>query len=206
MKNKALLLGDYSQAPYHPLTGIDEQLKEILQSSFDISVSEDYNILSGDLSEFKLIISYADRWNSTLSDIEIGGLVSFTAQGGGLLVIHNGICFSSRHEFKSMTAASFTGHPAAEILSFEVSLEHPITKGINNFQIHEEPYQYDFCSHISPEVFLSYQYDGKLWPSGWNLSFGKGKVVCLHPGHEIKVFEEPNYRELIRRSAQWCVE
>lgn len=205
MKSKALLLGDYTQAPYHPLAGVDERLKDILIDSFDMSITDDYSLLSGDLSEFKLVISYADRWDTSLSDSEIGGLTSFVAKGGGLLVIHNGICFSSRHEFKSMVAASFASHPAQEVLPFEVSSEHPITKGVPNFNIQEEPYQYDFCNHIKPQVFMTYQYDGKQWESGWNLNFGKGRVVCLHPGHEVKVFEETSYRQIIKRSALWCI-
>lgn len=204
MKTKALLLGDYARAPYHPLTGVAEKLKDILKDSFDIVVSEDYSSLSRNLSGFKLVISYADIWNSSLSDSEAGGLVSFVAQGGGLLVIHNGICLGSRHEFKSMAAASFTGHPEPELLSFKLSPEHPISKGIDSFQIYEEPYQYDFCNHIKPEVFLYYQYKGKLWESGWNLCFGKGRVVCLHPGHDVKSFEDHNYQEIIRRSAEFC--
>lgn len=205
MKFKALLLGDYTKAPYHPLTGVDEKLKDILDESFDILTSEDYSLLSKDLSRFQLVISYADRWDSTLKGSEAGGLVSFVARGGGLLVIHNGICLSSRHEFKSMAGASFTGHPDAQALQFEVKSEHPICKGVSNFEVHEEPYQYDFCSHLRPEVFLHYNYEGKLWESGWNLSFGEGKVICLHPGHDASVFEVPSYKEIIKRSALWCI-
>lgn len=205
MKYKALLLGDYSQAPYHPLKNIDEQLRNILNDSFEIYATEDFSILSGALEGFELIISYADRWNSTLSDSETGSLVSFVAKGGGLLVIHNGICISNRHELKSITAASFTRHPEATMLSFEMNNEHPISKGISNFEIHEEPYQYDFCNHIEKSVFLSYSYDEKQWPSGWNLNFGEGKIVCLHPGHNIEAFKEPSYKILINRSALWCI-
>ena len=50
-------------------------------------------------------ICYSDRWDTVLADSEIGGLVSFVARGGGMLVIHNGISLGKRDEFKSMTSA-----------------------------------------------------------------------------------------------------
>lgn len=206
MKYSALLFGDYTDAPYHPLSGIDDMVGDILEVEFEVSSTGDYNFLSKDLSQFQLVISYADQWGSTLEDSQIGNLISFVAKGGGLLVIHNGISLASRHEFKSMTGAWFTGHPEAETLPFRVESEDPIVKGVENFELFEEPYQYGFCNHVEKAVFLTYQYRGKVWESGWTTRFGAGKVVCLHPGHDIKAFNNDAYRKIIHQSALWCVE
>jgi type 1 glutamine amidotransferase len=205
MLMKALLLGDYTQAPFHALRGIDEKIKDILHDSFDLTITEDYSLLSQDLGKYKLIISYSDRWEDELRDSEAGGLVSYVARGGGLLVIHNGISLCKRKEIKSLTGAWFTGHPQAQMLSFQVLTKHPICEGIGNFQLYEEPYQYDFCNHIEQDVFLTYDFEGLRWKSGWTVNFGEGKVVCLHPGHRVEVFDDPCYRQIIRRSAWWCV-
>lgn len=205
MKMKALLLGDYSLTPYHSLTGVDEKINNILNEFFDISVTDDYSLLSNELEDIKLIICYADRWNSALNDSEMGGLVSFVARGGGLIVLHNGISLGKRDEFKSMTGAWFTGHPESNMLPFQLVGEHPICMGITDFEMYEEPYQYGFCNHIEPEVFLYYQNEGKIFKSGWTNKFGEGKVVCLHPGHDMKSFENPSYNQIIIRSALWSV-
>jgi type 1 glutamine amidotransferase len=104
-----------------------------------------------------------------------------------------------------MCGAVFVGHPEAETLSFQVDVNYPISKGIDNFKLFEEPYRYEFCNDAEKQVFLTYQYDGRDWESGWTSRYGKGKIVCLHPGHNIKPFENDCYRQIICRSALWCV-
>lgn len=205
MKTKALLLGDYSHALYHPLTGVDDKLNDILYDILDITCTEDYKILSQELTDYKLVICYADRWDSALADCEIGGLVSFVARGGGLLVLHSGISLSNRAEFKSMAGAWFIQHPEQKTLSFHTVEDHPISQGIHDFTMQEEPYQYGFCSHIEPEVFMYYENEGEMWKSGWTNNFGEGKVVCLHPGHDIKSFDDKSYNHIIKRSVLWCI-
>lgn len=201
---KALLFGGYD-VPYHPLTDVAGLIEFILSPEFQITIATRNDILMSDLTIFDMIISYADQWDKGLTPGEAAGLVRFVAGGGGLLVIHNGICLASRHEIKSMIGASFTGHPKAEVLSFEFVGPNSITEGIEPFSIHEEPYQYDFCTHMNHKIFMSYRYRGTLLPSGWTVEYGLGKVVYLHPGHGSDAFKCESYQKVLYRSALWCV-
>lgn len=202
---KALLLGGYDKVPYHPLTEVDEHLKTILAPTFHITIATKNEVLNSELSGYDLIISYVDIWDNTLTDSETAGLIQFVASGGGLLVIHNGICLAARHEMKGLMGASFTGHPAAEVLSFQLSETNAITEGIEPFSVHEEPYEYAFCNHMNPRVFMNYEYHGEIKPSGWTVKFGLGKVAYVHPGHEVSVFKCDSYRQILSRCALWCV-
>jgi uncharacterized protein len=41
-------------------------------------------------------------------------------------------------------------------------------------------------------------------PAGWADFFGLGRIVYLMPGHTIKPFRHPAYREIIHRSGLWA--
>jgi len=205
IKTKALLLGGYN-VPYHPLTGIIEQLEVALSDRFEITIAVTNDVLATDLSQYELLISYADQWDKTLTDLQTAGLVSFVVKGGGLLTLHNGICLASRHEIKSIIGASFNGHPDSEVLPFSFESDNSLTYGIESFEMHEEPYQYNFTDGMKLQIFMEYTYQGDKKPSGWQAYYGLGKTIYLHPGHSVSNFQNANYLELIRRCANWCVE
>jgi len=205
VKAKALLLGGYNVL-YHPLTGIIEQLEGVLSDTFEITIAVTNDVLATDLSYYELLISYADQWDKPLTDLQTAGLVSFVVNGGGLLTLHNGICLASRHEIKSIIGASFNGHPDAEVLPFSFESDNSLTDGIESFEMHEEPYQYNFIDGMKLQIFMEYTYRGNKMPSGWQVNYGLGKTIYLHPGHAASNFQNVSYQELIRRCAIWCVE
>lgn len=204
-KVKTLLLGGVD-VPYHPLTEVKGLLETILSEEFEITVATSNDVLTTELSQYKLLISYVDQWDKTLTNEQTAGLVTFVVNGGGLLTLHNGICLSSRYEIKSIIGASFTSHPEAEVLRFSAVGDDEIIQGIQAFDIHEEPYQYDFYQTNELNVFLEYTYQEKQYPSGWSSRFGSGRTIYLHPGHSAVAFQTPNYQDLIRRCAHWCVQ
>lgn len=204
MKQKALLIGDYELAKYHNLKGVDEKLDGILGECFDVTCTEDYSVMSDGLDEYDLVICYGERPNYSLDDDMTAGLLSYTAKGGGILVIHFGISFSTRHEFYSMVGAKFKGHPESCQLDFAVDKDCDICAGVDDFSMHEEPYQFEYAEHVEKDVFLTYEYDGSTWEAGWAIKFGKGRVIYLHPGHALENFDNPSCNKLMLNSAMWC--
>ena len=91
MTKHILILGDYTDPPYHPLTPITDIFKSILKG-YNLTFSEDRNLLLVEnISKFDLIISYTDSWNKTLDKKQISGLLNYISGGGKLFIIHNGI-------------------------------------------------------------------------------------------------------------------
>jgi type 1 glutamine amidotransferase len=203
MKN-ALILGNYSTVLYHPFTGIDRSLAEILVHDFKATATENRSMLTRTfLKEYDLFISYADDWESSLTDDQAGDLLSFVATGGGILAIHNGISFQKTTEFAQLVGGIFTGHPPRKNLTYTYgNLMHPITEGLVPFRLYEELYIFKFSPFIELTIIL----ESKGHPAGWVRPFGKGKVVYLSPGHDKSTFSNPTYREIIRRSALWAVD
>jgi uncharacterized protein len=203
---KALVVGDYSKAQYHPLTGVDKELMDIFNDKIQIECTEDYERFQIEsLKDFDLCVSYTDCWGEKLTQEQVGGILSFVSNGGGLLVIHNGISLQSNYEFAQLVGAKFTGHPPYTKLNVEACKNnHVILEGISDFEIEDEPYRYDFNNFSEKTVLIEYKQDGVVYPAGWAIQYGLGRIVYLMPGHDTVSFKNEMYRKLILRSGMWA--
>lgn len=202
---RALLMGDYAHHTWHGLAGVDEQIREIL-SDYEIEICTDYAHLTAErLRPFDFIIDYIDGWNRCGNCDAAGELLSYVAQGGALLSLHNGIIKRSSPEMEQMVGGAFTGHPQHEVLTYSVKTAHPVSQGLESFSMDEEPYQFTLDPLANLTLLLEYTYRGQQYPAAWLRAFGKGKVVYLSPGHNAASFQNEGFRALLLRSAAWCV-
>ncbi len=110
MVNHVLLLGTRDGAPWHPLGAIEADLRACLEGLGSFEVTGEAEHLE-ELGGVSLLVCCADLWERTLTDEETGGLLRFVAGGGGLLVLHNGICFQKRPSFRPWWGRSSRGTP-----------------------------------------------------------------------------------------------
>lgn len=202
MANRVLVLGTYVNPPYHPMTGVDARLKEIL-SGAELIFTDDLSQLSRLRTEhFDAVVSYLDIWFEDVADGPAQELARYVEAGGGLLVLHSGICLARNPLLPPVIGGAFTEHPAQETVTF-----HPMAggllSGIEPFAAKEEPYRFTLAPEGN-EIILSYVYHGEIWPAGWKRPWGKGRVCMLCPGHTPEIFDIPAYREMIARGFSWC--
>jgi type 1 glutamine amidotransferase len=204
-KTNLLMIGDDTDAPWHPLEPARQELEEILGGEFQLTSTEDYNHFAEvDRRQFPICISYTDCWNRDLTPEQIAGLLQFVAGGGGLLVIHNGISVQRSYELLQMIGAKFTGHPPYQSLNYYGTAEdHPLLEGVENFRMDEEPYMFDFDPFTKKAVFLEFEFAGNRYPAAWEKTYGLGKVIYLQPGHHAESFKPEAYRRLVLNSARW---
>lgn len=201
---KAILYGNYTNYLYHPLKGVDDEIKSIFEPYLDVTATEDLNIFNPDtLHETELLILYKDNLDTDVKAEHAASVISYVASGGNLLILHNGISFYNGYEYFQMAGGKFDHHPKIRNLTFHPDKSHPITDGIEPFVIFDEPYQFEFTSHTPRKVFLEYEMDGIKYPAGWTVNFCLGKIVYLHPGHKADAFKNENYRRLILNSYKW---
>ena len=118
-------------------------------------------------------------------------------------------------------------------VNYEVSSvsEHPITEGINNFEIEDELYlSHVFEEDINPLLKSNYRFvrdnfysatnalNGKMnsnegWEHpdgsnlvGWTKTYKKSAITYLQFGDSAKSYENKNVRMLLRRSINWVME
>ncbi len=205
---KSILLGDYTHPKFHPLQGIDAQISHILNDVISVQCSENKNLLLLEhLKPFDLCISYLDLWDVPVSRQQLSGLLSYVSQGGGLLVIHNGLSLGNRrYELAQLMGARFDGNGPIQPLSFRTNGEHFITEGIEPFELAEEPFQLELSPFTERKVLLEYKREGSdTWhPAAWRHNYGLGRVVFFMPGHHEPTFQHPQIRQLILQAAQWA--
>jgi type 1 glutamine amidotransferase len=203
MNNKILIIGDNIQSKWHPLKGFDAVISSILSDS-DITITDDYSQLEIiNINKYDVCIVLLDRW-VPLENSKLEGVRLFVELGKGLLILHQGISMQVNPELSSLIGGRFNGHPEQALLRYEtVENSMKIGEGIDFFEALEEPYLCTINQESHPEIILKYQLDQQTIPAGWAISYGRGKVIYLSPGHRIETFYQEKYRLLIKQCVNW---
>lgn len=142
----------------------------------------------------------------------------FLQRGGGLVVLHDGVVSGDQHDWaKSVTGGSWrwdgekkTKWYEGEVGVYFVNTDHPVSRGISNFDWKDEIY-YDLDMAPDVQVLATsfhsvfviapqlWTYE-KTWPGG---SRPYRSIVSL-PGHEYVSFQTPHYRAMVLRSIAWA--
>ena len=201
-----LWLGTGEGAPWHPLGAVEAEVRSSLAGLGALEFTEEVNRLQ-ELAGVGLLVCCADSWETSLTDGQVGGLLTFAAQGGAVLVVHNGICYQSRPEFQALVGGRFTGHPEAGELEFRsVAPGHPLCQGAPlAWSMVEEPYQFEIHGVTGATPLYEYRHEGVWYPAGWTSRFGEGRVVYLMPGHSAASFAHPAYRLVLTSAARWLL-
>ncbi|HWS37504.1 MAG TPA: ThuA domain-containing protein, partial [Actinoplanes sp.] len=143
------------------------------------------------------------------------GLVERVRAGAGFAGWHGGIIAfgyqAARYQF--MVGGRFVCHPGGIIdHRVEFTGEHPITAGLESFDVHTEQY---YC-HVDPSltVLATTTFDGGhgepdtagvVMPVVWTRRFGQGRVFVSTLGHAPEDLEIPQVRTLTERGLLWAV-
>ena len=91
-------------------------------------------------------------------------------------------------------------------LQYQVSVttvEHPITKGIDEFMTTDEQYILDYDAD-KLTVLANGLYKGNLMPALWIKSHGEGRVFYNSGGHDSKAVDQPMFKKLLIRGSLWA--
>jgi type 1 glutamine amidotransferase len=90
-------------------------------------------------------------------------------------------------------------------VQFSVSVvdpSHPVTKGLKDFEIHDETYNlFDVGPTAKPLLATKEKTSAPV--IGWANQYEKGRIVYLQLGHDHFAYENPNYRKLIAQAIRW---
>lgn len=83
-----------------------------------------------------------------------------------------------------------------------VDKNHPVTKDMNDFMIHDEVYgKYKILKGVNPIITTTHPESEEI--IGWTNKYKNSYIVYLQPGHGKQAFDNPNYRLLIKRTIDW---
>ena len=155
----------------------------------------------------------------TITGEQLKNVCDAVASGVGMGGCHGGMCdaFREATEWQFMTGGQWVAHPGNDGVRYTVNIvdgEHPITRGLSDFDVSSEQYYL----HVDPAVkvlasttFPTPGVDGPHAANGpvdmpvvWTKLYGRGRVFYDALGHQASVVAfEPNMT-IMRRGFLWA--
>ncbi len=200
----------------HPWRETTPAIRKILEETkkFEVFVCEDPAILESKqaLDKYSLILlNYFNFRVPTISDTAKENLTAFVREGKGVVNLHlASASFSEWDEFHKMVGRWWvmgeSGHgPRGKFTVSIVDKEHPITKGMSDFDTDDELYAKlvgEDPIHVLASAYSDWS--KKVEPLAFTLSYGKGRVYHHCFGHDAKAVENPPVARLLARGAEWA--
>jgi len=84
-----------------------------------------------------------------------------------------------------------------------VDKEHPITKGMDDFQIHDETYG-RYYTAPDVKVLLKTDHPKNDPELAWTTRYGNSRVFYFMLGHDAHAYRNPNYSKIVNRGIHWA--
>ncbi|OFX29300.1 MAG: hypothetical protein A2W90_15400 [Bacteroidetes bacterium GWF2_42_66] len=152
----------------------------------------------------------------SISEEEKENYFNLLKAGKGMVFLHHSlVSYQQWDEFKSIVGGKYyemKDSPRASNYQHDVHFtvriedpEHPVTKGIRDFEILDEVYG---NTEVLPEVkpLLTTDHPKSSRVIGWTHQKEKSRVVYIQPGHDKNAFTNPEYRQLIRQAIAFVAE
>ena len=207
---KALIV--YGGWPGHDPEGLKEVFTDILtKENFDVTSSDSLDAFLGDLGGWDLIVPV---WTmGSLTPEQEKNVCAAVAKGAGLAGCHGGMCDAFRNNvlWQFMTGSQWVAHPGNGGVTYRVRMKRasssPLIDGIGDFDVTSEQYYL----HVDPAVEVLAVTDFAIangdhfsngiitMPVAYTKMWGKGRVYYNSLGHNRKIFDIPEAREMMRR-------
>ena len=154
------------------------------------------------LAAFDAVLMYGN-WNQhqPMRREQLTALLRFVDEGGGFVPVHcASACFGGSPLFVKLVGGRFARHGGEEFAARNVAGPSALLDGFEPFLAWDETYEHDALSD-DREVLQTR--DGEPWT--WLRRQGRGRVFYTASGHDHRVWDLPQFHELLRRGILWAV-
>ena len=172
------------------------------------------------LDKTDVLVMFAAEAGS-IAGADRDNLEKFLKRGGGIVAIHDAVCGTNAHWFKTIIGGAWE-HKHSKWFEGDMSLyyvdnSHPISAGCSNFDMDDEVY---WDLHLVPEARIlaaSWAPDRRntrngrqfphiydIIPQMWTYEKDNYRAFVSIPGHKWKSFELPHYRAVLLRGIAWA--
>ena len=172
---------------------------------FNFSYTTDLNDLNAaTLAQYDALMIYANH--TRISPSQEKALLDFVAGGKGFLPIHAAsFCFQNSPAYIALVGAQFQRHGTGEFTARLVGPAHPVTKGLQPFEVWDETYVHTKHNPTDRTVLMERVDAEGREPLTWVRTHGQGRVFYTAYGHDERVWNNPNFHALIRNAITWAV-
>ncbi len=178
------------------------------------------DLLKPGLDQVYDVIVFYDMINK-ISPAQQQGLIALLDRGIGVVSLHHnlganlewpeyhqvigGTWLASKRSIDGRDHGPSTYEHGQEIPVHIADKEHPITKGLGDFVIHDETYG---NTYVSPtvHVLLRAENPKNVSPFAWVSQHGKSRVVYFPAGHDAEAWKHPSFQEILKRSIRWAAQ
>lgn len=155
-----------------------------------------------ELAKYDALLMYGNwEQNGRMPPEQLKALLAYVEGGGGFLPIHcASACYGGSPEFIRLVGARFKSHGDEVFQVRDVMPNHPILRGLKGFKAWDETYVHD--QHGDDREILQTRKDE---PWSWIRTQGKGRVFYTASGHDHRVWDLPEFQDLLRNAIYWAV-
>ena len=193
-----------SNGPGHdPITRYRVIKKHLGVEGVDFTYSEDpAEVFSEDtLGKYDALLMYGNwEQNGTMPGDQQEALLTWVSEGGAFLPIHcASACYGKSPAFVELVGAKFRSHTSG-VFAPKTVAKHPIVEGYKSFKAWDETYVHS--DHNDDRTVLQVREEE---PWTWVREHGKGRVFYTASGHDHRVWDTPEFHDLIKRAVFWTV-
>jgi len=182
------------------------------------AVQKDHSELFEDISDWDYDVIAFYNMTQKISPKRRRNFVKLLSQGVGVVALHHTMgAYQEWPEFKRIIGAKYYTKETVEdgvthskgsfkhdldVRVHVVNRNHPITKGMRDFTIHDETYKNCWFDDRN-QVLLTTDHPTSDETIGWVRTFRKAKVCTIQLGHDSKAYANSNYAQLIERAILW---
>jgi len=217
MTGRSVLAIGGDRFPFHRFEDRGPEIAAVLSDVADVTLTTDRGDLV-DLAGYDVVLDYLT--DSTLTDEQRDGLLSFVADGGGYVGLHCAADLTSTAagdpdelidardepfpELRDLIGGHFLTHP--EQTRFDVHVVdhyHPITADLGDVTVWDEPYVVDVDDDVRVLARMDHPEHADT-PVAWTRPYGDGRVFYCSLGHGTPAVTNDGVGALLRNGVRWA--
>ncbi|NUB93609.1 ThuA domain-containing protein [Haloterrigena sp. SYSU A121-1] len=209
---QALVVGG-NRFPFHRLERMGPLIEDALApAGIEVELTTDRESLT-DLDGYDVLVDYTT--DSTLTDAQREGLLSFVDAGNGYAGVHSASDLTTvdgenrdepAPELRELIGGHFLTHPAQG--AFDVNIvysHHPVSADLEDFRVWDEPYVLECDDDLTVLARMDHPEIGEM-PVSWVKEYGDGRVFYCSLGHDRPAITADGTRALLRNGVRWAAD
>jgi len=199
----------------------EKEFPKIFAGADDIAVTFFPQKVGGEafqnIDDWKYDVVLLYNFNQRINESEQANFLKLMDKGVGLIVLHHAMAaYPDWREFRTLGGGKFYLKPTPEEgatrgsgVKFGVNMkvraadaDHPITKGLEDFTIHEEAYNH-YWVDPQAKVLLTTEEPSSDKVLAWAKTYRKARVFGMQLGHDEKAWACPGFRTVLVRAVRW---
>lgn len=191
----------------HDSKGYEKFLTGFLarQGGFDLVISNKLDDLRTEtIGKYDVVFFFGSGGDFT-DPAQEKGFESYVKNGGGVVGIHATDAFKKSDVYWKIFGGQFIGHGGGTFPIEFTDTKHPVTRGMQGFEISDESYRDKF----HPDTIDSLHHLGRINRGNekhsmiWVHEYGKGRLFNTGLGHDQKAWDNPALQKLTLRALYW---